>query len=106
MAQDLKGFIYSANDDGLLVYDGVEWKVYKMPNISMVRSIYIDYKGEIFIGAYNEIGRMVPSVNGQMTFSSLSDLIPEEYRNFDDVWHIFPFRDNIVFQSYNSAFSI
>ena len=45
-AQDLKGFIYFANNDGLLVYDGVQWDVYRMPNLSMVRSVYTDYLGE------------------------------------------------------------
>ena len=70
----------------------------------MVRSLYIDNEDGVFIGAYNEIGKMVTSGNGQMTFSSLRDLIPEEFRNFDDVWNIFPFRGSIVFQSYNSAF--
>ena len=44
--QDLKGFIYFANNDGLLVYYGVQWEVYRMPNLSMVRSVYIDYTGE------------------------------------------------------------
>ncbi|MCI0523600.1 MAG: hypothetical protein L0Y37_08105, partial [Bacteroidales bacterium] len=104
IAQDLKGFIYIGNNDGLLVYDGVEWKLYRMPNLSMVRSVYIDDEGEVFIGAYNEIGRMVISGNGQMTYSSMRDLIPEEYRNFDDVWNIFPYRGSIVFQSYYTAF--
>lgn len=47
ITQDLKGFIYFANNDGLLVYDGVQWQVYRMPNMSMVRSVYIDYAGEV-----------------------------------------------------------
>jgi len=47
LAQDLKGFIYFANNDSLLVYDGVQWQVYRMPNLSMVRSVYIDYTGEV-----------------------------------------------------------
>ena len=104
VAQDLKGFIYFANNDGLLVYDGVQWEVYRMPNLSMVRSVYTDYTGEIYVGAYNELGKMVYSENGKMTFSSLKSLVPEEYRNFDDVWNIFPFRNRIVFQSYYAAY--
>src|SRR5665647_1779057 len=103
VAQDLKGFIYFANNDGLLVYDGVQWQVYRMPNLSMVRSVFTDYTGEVYVGAYNDIGKMVYSENGKMTFSSLKNLIPEEYRNFDDVWNIFSFRNRIVFQSYNAC---
>ncbi len=104
IAQDLKGFIYFANNDGLLVYDGVQWQVYRMPNLSMVRSVYIDYTGEVYVGGYNDIGRMAYSENGEMAFRSFRELIPEEYRNFDDVWNIFSYRNRIVFQSYNAAY--
>jgi ligand-binding sensor domain-containing protein/DNA-binding CsgD family transcriptional regulator len=104
VAQDQKGFMYFANNDGLLVFDGVQWDLYKMPNYSMVRSIYIDNKGEIYIGAYNEIGKMVAGNNGKLTYQSLKNKIPPEYQNFDDVWSISPYRGNIVFQSYNAIF--
>jgi ligand-binding sensor domain-containing protein/DNA-binding CsgD family transcriptional regulator len=104
IAQDLKGFMYFANDDGLLVYNGVQWELYRMPNLSMVRSVYIDNKGTIYIGAYNDIGRMTFSYDGKMTFSSFRDLIPAEYRNFDDVWNVLRYRNSIVFQSYNAAY--
>jgi ligand-binding sensor domain-containing protein len=93
IAQDLKGFMYFANNDGLLVYDGVEWQVYRMPNLSMVRSIYTDYTGEVYVGAYNDIGKMVYSENGKMTFSSLKSLIPEEYRIYVDDKLYFTFKN-------------
>jgi ligand-binding sensor domain-containing protein/DNA-binding CsgD family transcriptional regulator len=104
IAQDQKGFMYFANNEGLLVFDGVRWELYRMPNLSMVRSIYIDDKGEIYIGAYNEIGKMVPDENGKLVYHSLKDKIPPAYRNFDDVWNILPFKDMIVCQSYNAAY--
>ncbi len=103
-AQDSRGFMYFANNDGLLVFDGEQWQLYTMPNRSMVRSVYIDESGDIYIGAYNDLGKMVWSENGKMTFRSLKDLIPEENRNFDDVWHICQFRDKIVFQTYDAAY--
>ncbi len=103
-AQDARGFMYFANNDGLLVFDGEQWQLYPMPNRSMVRSVYIDDSGDIYVGAYNDLGKMAWSENGQMTFSSLRDLIPEENRNFDDVWHICQFRDKIVFQTYDAAY--
>jgi hypothetical protein len=36
IAQDQKGFMYFANNEGLLVFDGVKWELYKMPNSSLV----------------------------------------------------------------------
>ncbi|MDM8003996.1 MAG: triple tyrosine motif-containing protein [Bacteroidota bacterium] len=104
VAQDARGFMYFANNDGLLVYDGVQWHLFPMPNLSMVRSIHIDDRNNIYIGAYNDLGRMVAEPNGKLSFRSLRDSIPYEFRNFDDVWNIFTFRDRTMFQSYNAAY--
>jgi len=104
VAQDARGFMYFANNDGLLVYDGVQWHLYQMPNHSMVRSILMGAKGEVFIGAYNDLGKMVPDAGGNLSFHSFREQIPEEYRNFDDVWNICTFRDKTVFQSYYAAY--
>ena len=104
IAQDQKGFMYFANNEGLLVFDGVKWELYKMPNSSMVRSIFINDKGEIYIGVYNEFGKMVPGPDGKLAFVSLKNKIPPEYQNFDDVWSISPYQGKIVFQSYNAIY--
>lgn len=104
VAQDSRGFMYFANNDGLLVYDGVQWHLFPMPNLSMVRSIHIDDRNNIFVGAYNDLGRMVAEPSGKLSFRSFRELIPEEYRNFDDVWNIFTYRDRTMFQSYYAAY--
>jgi len=104
VSQDKKGYMYFANNEGLLVFDGIRWQLYEMPNSSMVRSIYIDDNDEIYVGAYNDFGKMVSDSNGKMVFQSLKSNIQSEYRNFDDVWNILSFRGKIVFQSYNAAY--
>jgi ligand-binding sensor domain-containing protein/DNA-binding CsgD family transcriptional regulator len=104
VAQDNRGYMYFANNEGLLEFDGVQWQLYKMPNSSMVRSIYIDDKGEIYIGAYNDFGKMVPDANGKMVYQSLKNNIQPEFQNFDDVWNIFSFKGKMVFQSYNAVY--
>ena len=104
IAQDQKGFMYFANNDGLLVFDGVAWHMYKMPNSSITRSVYISKAGSIFVGAYNELGKMEYGSNGNLEFRSLKKYIPDEFRNFDDIWNTHSFDGKIVFQSYFSAF--
>ena len=39
ITQNTLGFVYFANNDGLLEFDGQHWKVYSVPNKSIVRSI-------------------------------------------------------------------
>ena len=104
MAQDKRGFIYSANNEGLLVYDGNQWQLYKMPNSSIVRALFVDKSGEIYVGAYNDLGKMMTLPSGKMVFKSLKKYIPKEYQNFDDIWSVFSFENKIIFQSYNCAF--
>ena len=104
VAQDQRGFMYFANNEGLVVFNGIEWHVYKMPNSSITRSVYIGENRSIYVGAYNELGRMVFGTNGKLEFKSLKKYIPAEYQNFDDIWNITSFEGKIVFQSYSSAF--
>jgi ligand-binding sensor domain-containing protein/DNA-binding CsgD family transcriptional regulator len=104
IVQDKRGFIYTANNEGLLVYDGNQWQLYKMPNSSIVRALFVDKSGDIYVGAYNEMGKMVTLPNGKMVYKSLKKFIPIEYQNFDDIWSVFSFENKIVFQSYNCAF--
>ncbi len=103
VVQDKRGFIYFANNEGLLMYDGNQWLLHKMPNSSIVRALFVDKSGEIYVGAYNDLGKMVPLPNGKMEFKSLKKYIPVAYQNFDDIWSIFSFENKIIFQSYNCA---
>jgi ligand-binding sensor domain-containing protein/DNA-binding CsgD family transcriptional regulator len=104
IAQDQKGFMYFANNEGLLTFDGVSWHLNKMPNSSIVRSVYIGENDNIYIGAYNDLGKMNFGSNGKLNFHSLKKYIPAEYQNFDDIWNITSFEGKIVYQSYLCAF--
>ncbi|MBW8334093.1 MAG: hypothetical protein K0M40_18905 [Prolixibacteraceae bacterium] len=96
--------MYFGNNEGLLFFDGVSWRLHRMPNSSIVRSLYIDKNEQIYVGAYNELGKMEIGKSGKMEFRSLKKYIPEEYYNFDDIWNISTFENKIVYQSYNCAF--
>jgi ligand-binding sensor domain-containing protein/DNA-binding CsgD family transcriptional regulator len=104
IGQDQKGFMYFANNEGLLVFDGVEWQLHKMPNSSIVRSVYINNNSNIYVGAYNELGKMEFSSNGKLEYQSLKKYIKPEFQNFDDIWNISSFNGKVIFQSYAYLF--
>lgn len=104
IAQDQRGFMYFANNDGLLHFDGVNWQLYRMQNSSIVRSVHISKSGVVYVGAYNELGKMQVDKTGRMEFRSLKKYIPAAFHNFDDIWNITEMDDKIIFQSYNCAF--
>jgi len=104
ITQGQQGFMYFANNSGLLTFDGIKWQLYQMPNSSVVRSVFRSDDGQIYIGAYNELGEIVTDNSGKMKFKSFKRFIPSEFQNFDDIWNITTYKDQIVFQSYNFAF--
>ena len=56
LAQDENGFLYSANNKGLLQFDGGTWHLYEMPDKQVVRTVACSKDGKIYTGAFSEIG--------------------------------------------------
>tara|TARA_R110002051_G_scaffold122437_1_gene195563 strand:- start:57186 stop:57440 length:255 start_codon:yes stop_codon:yes gene_type:complete len=55
LSQDNQGIIYSANDKGLLSFDGIHWVLNPSPNETIMRSVSaID--SLVYTGAYMEFG--------------------------------------------------
>jgi len=94
------GMMYFANNNGLLEFDGFHWAVYPLQNNSVVRSIKNGQDGLLYAGGFNEIGYYELGEMGGATYHSLTDLIPEDKRDFDDVWRIFIHPDGVIFQTY------
>ncbi len=79
------GWLYAANNNGLLEYDGENWRVYGMYYGNLPRSIAKGQNGAIFIGGTNDFGIFTPTANGIMRYTSLlADIEP----NFGEVWDI------------------
>ena len=51
IGQDEKGITYFGNDIGLLEFDGIEWKIYQMPNFSLITLIPQHYNLTLFISS-------------------------------------------------------
>jgi len=104
--QDKNGIIYSANNEGLLSFDGKYWKLHSLPNKTILRSIEIGNDGKIFAGGQDEIGYFSPTSNGQLEFTSLLNLIPEKDRSFGDIWDIVIHENCIFFRTNTKIFKI
>lgn len=99
-----RNFLYFANNNGVLEYDGSHWNLYGLPNPSIIRSIKIDQNDRIYIGQQNEFGYMEPDENGLLTYHSLSDQLQESQKNFEEIWRIHLTGMGVVFQSYKRLF--
>ena len=106
MRQDKKGIIYFANNEGVLTFDGINWKIYPLPNKSIVRSIEFGPDNNLYAGGQDEFGYFSPASNGRLEYHSLKDILPREDRSFADVWKIFFYRDWVFFQTSDKIYQV
>lgn len=104
--QDKNGIIYVANNEGMLSFDGKYWKLYPLPNKTIVRSVEIGEDNRIYAGGQDEIGYFTPAKNGQLQYHSLISSIAEKDKSFGDVWDIVSFKKDVFFRSSNKIFKL
>ncbi|MEO5942781.1 MAG: two-component regulator propeller domain-containing protein [Ferruginibacter sp.] len=104
--QDSKGIMYFANNDGLISYDGSYWKLYSIPNKTILRSLAIDKNDKIYVGAQNEFGYFAPNKSGTLNYYSLKDLIPKSQNQFADIWDIEIFGESVFFRATDRMFEL
>lgn len=82
-AQNSEGLIYIANRDGILEFDGTEWRRISVTKQTPLRSLAIDENDTVYAGAVGEFGYLAPDSIGKLDFISLSQDIEEIIA---DVW--------------------
>ena len=102
--QDQRGVMYFANSLGVLEYDGNTWRRIPISNNSNARSLSIDEKNTIYVGAYNEFGYLSPNNEGELTYHTLTHLIDSSYLNFNDVWNTYCVKDEVFFLTESCLF--
>ena len=104
--QDKNGIIYFANNEGLLSFDGNTWKLYSLPNKTIVRSVEIGFDGRIYTGGQDELGYFSPAINGQLEYHSLTNLLAAKDKTFGDVWDIVTLNKNVFFRTNSKIFKL
>ena len=104
ICQNQKGMLYFANNDGLMEFNGNSWQTYPIANRTICRSVAIDDKGDIYVGAQGEFGYFKPDSSGTLQYNSLNHLIPVEHRHFEDIWDILPTTHGLFFRSSQKIF--
>lgn len=106
IVQNKKGIMYFGNASGVLEYDGNNWNLIPVSNASLVRSLAIDSSGIIYVGSVGEIGFLSPDNNGALIYHSLLNKLPEDERDFADVWKTFVTADGVYFHTFTKLIRI
>jgi ligand-binding sensor domain-containing protein/DNA-binding CsgD family transcriptional regulator len=105
IVQDQRGIIYIANEYGILEFDGSHWEIIQVPsNRSNIRSLALDCKGRLYAGAQGDFGYVGYSETYGLHFISLLDKVPEEYKDFADVWKVVIQGEKVIFHSWKALF--
>lgn len=103
ITQDDKGFMYFANNQGLLRYDGSNWDLYTLPNKSVVRSLLFS-DGRLYVGGYEEFGYYTYNSIGQLVYTSLSKKLDLKIGSVGEIWSIYATDYGVVFQSFYGVY--
>lgn len=95
--------IYVANSAGLLEYNGAKWKLYPVPNESVVRSVKV-VDELIFTGAYKELGFWKRDEKGVLEYTSLVPQFPGELIDGQQFWHIETVGEIVIFHSFEGLY--
>jgi serine phosphatase RsbU (regulator of sigma subunit)/ligand-binding sensor domain-containing protein len=98
ITQDDNGIVYVANNDGVLQYDGISWRLIQTSNQSTVRSLAY-HNGRVYVGAEGEIGYLEPTPNGDLQYRTLLDKLDSEYHDFNIAWKVLVADGEIYFRT-------
>ncbi len=104
IAQDAYSRLYVANNEGLLIYDGTNWEKFSIPNKTILRCMKFGRDGQLFVGAQNEFGYFAPDKIGRLQFVSLKSKLPENNKDFADVWDIEIAEESVFFRTNKEIF--
>ncbi|MBL8221163.1 MAG: hypothetical protein JNL62_18155 [Bryobacterales bacterium] len=99
IVEDRRGLLYVGNTEGLLEFDGVNWRRIEVPNASAVRSLATDAEGRVFIGGQGIAGYLEPDAQGTQRFVSIVQRLPENERTFGNVSSVTINGDSVFFSA-------
>lgn len=102
LQQHDNGWMYVANSNGLLEFDGASWNLYPIRN-AKARAMRIGNDGRIYIGGIGRFGYFTPNRLGGLDYTCLSDNLPPN-SIVGVIWNILQDKERIYFQSDRSLF--
>lgn len=103
IAIDSTGIIYTANHEGLLSFDGLQWELHELKSRSTIRSVYTLGK-RIYTGSYKEFGYWERDLKGDLCYTSLTPLLNDHDMQNEEIWDILSFKGSIYFRSFGAIY--
>lgn len=100
VCQDSTGFIFVANSNGLLEYDGFHWTLYPSHGGNIIRAVACGPQGRIYSSGYRELGYWSRNGYGKLDYTSLNSLADSLFNQNVEFWKIVILGNKVLFQSF------
>ncbi|MBT8394067.1 MAG: LuxR family transcriptional regulator [Bacteroidia bacterium] len=103
ISQSEEQYVYAANGQGLLEFNGSAWKLYTVPNNSIIRSVKA-FQGKIFTGCFKDFGYWERDVFGDLKYTSLPQSFDLNMQDDEEFWNITELDGWMIFQSLSNIY--
>lgn len=103
ISQGQNKFVYFANNEGLLEFNGASWQLYPSVNETIIRSVKV-IDESIYTGCYMEFGFWKRKTDGKLAYHSLSKTIKGKILDDEQFWNILNYEHWVIFQSLNRIY--
>jgi signal transduction histidine kinase/ligand-binding sensor domain-containing protein len=102
IAQDDRGIVYVANNNGVLEYDGERWRTISTTTKAFVRSLAVD--SLVYVGGTGDFGYLKGDSTHTRQYVSLRGKLSAAERDFEDVWNTYALDEGVYYQSQKRLF--
>ncbi|MEL7161994.1 MAG: two-component regulator propeller domain-containing protein [Bacteroidota bacterium] len=103
LSQDENGYLYAANNEGLLEFNGQQWTLHPAPGETIIRSVRA-HGDRIYTGTYMDFGYWSRTATGSLAYRSLTGPMRDRILNDEQFWNIIAHEEYVVFQSLQQLF--
>ena len=100
--QNNDGYIYVANNEAVLEYNGSSWFKFEFENKEHPRSFAKNSEGTIFVGGQGEFGKIVYDDKGMAMIEKMSSEF--DSLEFNDIWQVYCIEEKTYFVSRSYIF--
>ena len=104
VAQDAAGYLYFANNTGLLEFDGITWTLYPEPEGAIIRTVAVDKQNRIFTAGYRELGFWERNAMGKLEYHSLKKEVENNFTTNEEFWNVIISGNRVYFQSFSKIY--
>lgn len=95
------GTVFFANHQGLLCFDGTNWKLNHLPNESFLRAVKVKDDSTVYTSGYMEFGYWKTNNLGELKYFSLAQKANKYLANNIEFWNIIISGNYVYFQSFS-----